>query len=672
MSRIIFRSIKWRNLLSYGNTWAEIKLDKSSSTIVVGKNGAGKSTFFEALHICLFGQSIRKLKKSQWVSNKNDKGLEVCVELEVGEDKYKIERGVKPDYFNIIKNGKEQLKESTLRDQQNFLNKEILGTEKTGFQITTQISKSGIQMFMSLSSEERKKFIDNMLSTSVFTEMAKMNKTNVDALKNEILTLSPALAKTDTFLSVKRDELVSTKKSKEESEKKWIEDKKKHIDSLERSIATLQAQLEKLPNDNVLKQDAQRTYDSSVQKLDALSKVDLSPGAVEEIKRKIADIVFNEVSLETLAELTQKRKSLAEAIELGRRKEAVLENDLKSLNVGFCNSCKQIVSEEHVKIEEAKTQKAYSLLKEDVEKFVAKLKLVDEKILVITTAQAENKERELQSKELNRALKNEEEKIRTAINVHTSNLNAARTDLARAQATLDMVDKVQEQAVSELQEKIEIVKASLTEEQALLLSPPALGVDWEKKISALTKGISEIEVLFEKQTKAYNEKADDLEYLNFISSILKEGGIKSTVIKKFLPIINKAVNENLVALGMFAHFKLNENFEDVIVFNGKEMSFTQFSEGEKLRINIALILAWRSMARLQGKINSNLLLFDETLDGSLDDQGYEALTDIFKSFDDLNVFIISHNSNKMENFVRSKIGVKKVGGFSIIVDAEEI
>ena len=159
------------------------------------------------------------------------------------------------------------------------------------------------------------------------------------------------------------------------------------------------------------------------------------------------------------------------------------------------------------------------------------------------------------------------------------------------------------------------------------------------------------------------------EYSELMSKMLKDSGIKTVIVRKYLPIINRVVNEKLAELGFFAKFTMDENFDETIMYNGvTERVFNQFSEGQKLRINIALILAWREIARLQGRMSSNLLMFDETLDVSLDDDGYESLTEIFNRMDNLNIFVISHNVQKMENFVRSKMRFEYVDGFSRLAD----
>ncbi len=150
--------------------------------------------------------------------------------------------------------------------------------------------------------------------------------------------------------------------------------------------------------------------------------------------------------------------------------------------------------------------------------------------------------------------------------------------------------------------------------------------------------------------------------------MLKDSGVKTVIVKRFLPIVNRVVNEKLAEMGFHAKFTMDENFDESILVNGNAYTFHQFSEGEKLRINLGLIMAWREVARMQGRMDSNLLMFDEQLDGSLDDDGYEALTDIFKLLGDLNVFIISHNSVKMENFVRTKLAFTKANGFSRVGD----
>lgn len=695
---IVFKWIRWKNLFSYGDTWTKIQLDRSQSTVITGKNGVGKSAFFEALHIGLFGQSIRPIKKQKWVCNKNNKGLLIEISLSDGEDDYLISRGVKPDMFTIVKNGQPLNERSSVREQQNVLNRDILKSDKVGFQITSLISKSGIQMFMSLKAEERRKFIDNMLGTSVFTEMSKSHKIGVEALKGEVDKTLLSLTRTSALIESKESEIVSTKSIIEASEKARVESLKVLVDQADSRLESLETEfslMQAIPavsreqiEDHEKKKASLDQYTATFhQKSETLKKEienssSLVDPEIEALRKRLDELTSTETpNIEAILNaLGAERKKVKALGDIKLKLEAKLINlrsNRDSLKGGFCSECKQEVSDEHVKTEQEK-------LEPEIEKLSSAILELNEKMAGVESSIEEETRKLDDAKEVGRNVSSvtaqlaREERNFEARKIEKVNslegelqrLIALGSELEeRVSDSAEYLKSGEDRKASEIKShisKIEKAKESVREAtQNVLQAPPK-----DDGLLPLREELKALKKAMEKISSIREEQASLQEYNSIITQMLKDGGFKTVVVKKFLPIVNRIVNEKLAELGFFAKFTLDENFDEKILYNGiEDMEFHQFSEGEKLRINLSLILAWREIARMQGRMHSNLLMFDESLDQSLDDDGYESLTGIFKLLDHLNVFIISHNSTKLENFVRSKLSVIKTNGFSRLGDA---
>ena len=651
MSYINFKWVRWKNLFSYGDNWTTVALDRSPSTLVIGKNGDGKSVFFEALHIALFGVPIRNLPiKGMVVSNKNNKGLLIETCFQIGEDEYIVRRGQKPDIFEIDLNGEAMDREASVRDMQNKLNRDILRSDKIGFQITTQISKSSpIQMFMSLNSVDRRKFVDNMLESFIFTEMAKLHKSNFDVLKTEISDSSLKLARMEASAEGKADELESAREfvlTMEDRRKAAIDrevlihegnitSKERAIVDTERKIAEMETRVD----------TAQESLTAAREALDA--------GKEAFAKVKPPELT---VDVESRQNRATKIKQFDALIMDAKVKMRSHESGVDSLNAGYCNACRQDVSEEHVANERqiiADKIEGLSLVLTEMTTKRDKLK-ADHESEGLEMEAHESRVREY------RDHKRDLETLQTAYDRAGDNAkNAARgrDDYATALEDAKAAIEAEEAKIAKLKK----AKKVKTEDPEAAEKVKTLEAQLEKLSTTLTE-----------QKTLHDEKSAEAEYCELMTKMLKDSGIKTVIIKKYLPVINRVVNEKLAELGFFAKFSMDENFDETIMYNGvTEMAFNQFSEGQKLRINIALILAWREIARLQGRMHSNLLMFDETLDVSLDDDGYESLTEIFNRMENLNIFVISHNVDKMQGFVTSKLKFEYVDGFSRLAEKSD-
>lgn len=684
MAQIRFKSVRWKNLFSYGDVWTTVQLDRSPSTLVIGKNGHGKSVFYEALHIGLFGVPIRKLpKKGMVVSDKNNKGMLIEVEFLIGEDHYVVRRGQKPDIFEIDLNGEPMDREASVKDMQNKLNRDILKSDKIGFQITTQISKSSeIQMFMSLDAANRRKFVDNMLESFIFTEMAKLHKSGYDVLKTQIQDSSLKLARAEASADGKAEEVESAREMLATMETRRVENIDREITMRRTSNDTRHFEVD---DRNIKLDDLQKSLENasakavaSRRKASALrKKYDALPVPVLDVDQTARK--HREMSIRAIADeavqiktgINSKIKELDEMRLDARAKMKSHESSIKSLNAGFCDACRQDVSEEHVAEERAKVDAKVAKLEEVIEAMDAKRERL------VKRMEDEVAETEVARARMQAEHDAEAEKIRAFDGVLRDHKDGEREVLDQEAAAERMEDEVArierdiKRVTSEKDKFDDAIDAEnaeirrLTESREMRVNDP----DAAAKVAELAAQLAKLVADLESKKGAHDEMAQRAEYNELMSKMLKDSGIKTVIVRKYLPIINRVVNEKLAELGFFAKFTMDENFDETIMYNGvTERVFNQFSEGQKLRINIALILAWREIARLQGRMSSNLLMFDETLDVSLDDDGYESLTEIFNRMEDLNIFVISHNVQKMENFVRSKMRFEYVDGFSRLAD----
>lgn len=666
---IKFTRVRWKNLFSYGNTWTEVDLSRSPSTLITGKNGGGKSVLFEALHILLTGSSIRPLKKVQWVNNKNNKGMLIEGEFSVGEDEYKVCRGVKPDLFTIEKNGTPMLQEASVREMQTVLNRDILRSDKIGLQITSIISKSGIQMFMSLKADERRKFIDNMLGCGVFTEMSKLHKSQFDALKTEIEGTTLSLTRQQALNEGKERELEGVIEMAAAAVVARKSNYERDLKALQGELAVARKRVAEAQADVSYGELARKDLETARARLalaEAAEVDDSSSADLKDAEHRLAMSIdgFVEVDTEAHRAKVNKVKELEFIITELQLKKRRLEEGMDSLKEGFCTACKQDVGEEHIKAERAKIAPKLMETESILDEMVGKINVlrvdiaaIDELIRGNSRADADKAtaERDIRrAKELLEASRARVEKAQAD----------ARNAVKRAEDLLADSDRRHAEGVEDAERTLGEVEAKIVQLKRRFEEPQAEDNRAEHLKDQLEKMRKDMEAL----CAVRDEQARKAEYFTLLATMLKDGGVKTVIVKRFLPIVNRLVNEKLMELGFFAKFTLDENFDEEIIVNAVPYTFHQFSEGEKLRINLALIMAWREIARMQGRMDCNLLMFDEQLDGSLDDDGYEALTDIFKLLDDLNVFIISHNPTKMENFVRSKMAMAKKDGFSKIVD----
>ena len=566
---IKFQIIRWKNLLSTGNAFTEIKLDKSTNTLIVGNNGAGKSTILDALCFGLFGKPFRKINKPNLVNSINNADAVVEVEFTIGKKKYRIVRGIKPNVFEIHCNGVMLNQDAKAKDYQDFLEKSIL---KFNFKSFTQIvilGSASFVPFMQLSPADRRTIIEELLDIQIFTSMNGLIKDRMSAIKDEY-----SKNKYATDLATEKIELQNQN----------IEEHKKHNDDevakKEQEIVTSELQITRLEKDIEL---IQKHITVLNKKIEDKTSVD----------SKSKKLILLESKLETNTKKIDKDIQFYE------------HNDT-------CPTCKQELEEtfKNTQLTERRTKKSE----------VAKgLESITAEIL------------KLQSRTVEIGL----------INKHITEHN---NEIVGHNSTVTAINKYN----VKLRKEIKLLsehKDTLSEDNEKL----------KELKSELAKLVQEQEQL-----------SIDKHYHEYAASLLKDNGIKTKIIKQYLPIINKLVNKYLKAMDFFVNFNLNESFEETIKSRHRdEFSYSNFSEGEKMRIDLALLFTWRQIAKLKNSTNTNLLILDEVFDSSLDSVGTDEFLKLIHDMgQDTNIFVISHKGDQLFDKFRSIIKFQKKNNFS--------
>ena len=569
---IVFKTIRWKNFLSTGNQFTEVSLTDTKSSLIVGANGAGKSTILDALTFALFGKPFRKINKPQLLNSINQSDCIVEVNFDIGRNKYTVIRGIKPNKFEIQQNGVTLDQDASAVDQQKYFEQTILKMNYKSFTQIVVLGSSTFVPFMRLPLAARREIIEDILDIQIFSTM------NV-SLKEKIKVINDELKDHEYKLSLVKEKIDMQKKFMLDIDKKNkedIQDKENRKEIL--LTEALDYETEILNNDK---------------------EIDTKTIAVSDTQTLKTTIT----KVSTLKEkLSTKRKSHA------KEKKFFEENDA-------CPTCGQSI-EEHFK------QEKITLLSDklaEVEKGVSDLgqQLSDLQVKENTFILLIDEINELNLK--NRQLNNEIKSLHKRIEELDNDIR-----------------KLRDSDVSQ-REQFSILK-SLSEDG--------------KRIQ-----------------ETISETKEEKDCLLTAAQLLKDSGIKTRIIKKYLPTMNKLINDYLEKMEFSASFMLNENFEEVIKSRYRdEFSYESFSEGEKARIDIALLLTWRSVAKLKNSVDTNLLILDEIFDGSLDQNGNSDLGWILKTFDEkTNVFVISHRDNMVDKFDRC-LRFEKHKNFSYVTE----
>lgn len=568
---IKFKSIEWKNFLSTGNSANKVLLDKQSTTLIVGKNGEGKSTILDALCFSLFGKPFRNINKPQLINSINGKNCLTIVEFEIAGKKYKIVRGIKPNIFEIWCAGELINQDAASKDYQKVLEQQILKLNYKTFTQVVILGSASFVPFMQLPGAQRREVIEDILDIRVFSTMNTLLKQRMQETKDEIV-------RTESALNLARERVDNQQKTI----KILLESRKDAVSAIQKKISDNEIQIITTNETiNVLNQD------------------------LGNLKSSIAD-----------------RKSVLEDIEKAKvlaNKKSHKNTDLDTTMSFFsendtCPQCEQGIPHAH-------------------------------KSSIIEQIQNELKQNERNIEEITTALGKLNERLET-INSIQEQMSDKNIEVSTANQTVTMLNKLNK----ELMEEIESAKNDTG------------NVDDEKQ---------KLKAMAEEALASLNKKTELIErkqYEELASNLLRDTGIKTTIIREYLPVMNKLINKYLASMDFYVTFELDETFTEKIRARYRdEFTYESFSEGEKMRIDLAILFTWRQIAKMKNSVNTNLLLLDEIFDSSLDVSGTDYFLNLMNTMGEkTNVFVISHKGDQLFDKFRSVIKFEKKNDFSII------
>lgn len=560
MKTLVFKNIKYKNLMSVGNSFIEISLDQHKNTLITGKNGSAKSTILEAIFYALFDQPFRKIKMAQLINSTNNKQLEVELQLTNGVDDVVIRRGQKPSIFEVLINNEKMDESGSKKDTQDRLEK-YLGINSVSFRQIVVLGTAGYKPFMELTTPERRKLVEDILDLSAIAQMDKLNK---DIIRNVNQELQMSTVKI-SGLDSKKESLIKINETQKIKQKEANERIQNQIDQLTTESASLKEQL--------------------------ISK-----------KKLYDQLEVTEFDLESFR---TKRDKIKEAITTINYQNQDLSKKIKLHELGKCPTCEGDLDSSHVS------------------DLVPKI--------------AEN---ETKKNKLNNVLQT----LETSYNRHIK--EKQEKELAK-------------DIVSDLANKFETIKTKILYLENSFLSMPE-SIDTSKEIEQCN---SELAILNNEKNDLISEKYDR----GILSELLKDSGVKAKVVEFYVPYLNQRINYYLELLEADYNFTLDSEFNEQIKSIGREnFSYFSFSEGEKARIDISMLFAWKDVAAKISGTSINILLLDELFDGSTDTEGKTGMMNILKSLQG-NVFVISHADHDPQSY-DMHIQMTKVGRFSQLTE----
>ena len=567
---IIFEKIRWKNLLSTGNQFTEVQLNNKATSLIIGTNGAGKSTILDALTFSLYGKSFRKINKAQLINSTNEKSCLVEIEFTVNSTKWKVERGIKPAVFKIYKDDEPLDQSHSALDQQKWLEQNVLKMNYKSFTQIVILGSSSFIPFMQLPSSSRREVVEELLDIKIFSSMNDIVKGRIRQIKDEIKTLDLKKESLKDKVDMQKDFIEKTENKSQED----IYVKEKNIGYLLNEENNFMNYNENLNLELVQLQNELKDVSNSTEKLREMGNIK------GKLSQKITGIV--------------------------KEHKFFTENRV-------CPTCEQNI---------------------------------EESFRVNRIEDSQNKAQELQEgyKKLQEAIK--EEELRESIfNQKSEEISKVLNGISTNNTQISGIQRQVRGLESEIQTITSQIANRNTEHEKL----------------------EEYRESLQDTYKLLADKKENILYYDFTYNLLKDGGVKSQIIKKYLPLINQQVNKYLQMMDFYINFKLDEEFSETIETPiHEDFSYSSFSEGEKMRIDLSLLFTWREIARMKNSVNTNLLIMDEVFDSSLDGMGTDEFLKIIKYvIKDANIFVISHKTG-MEDKFDSLLKFEKVKGFSTL------
>ena len=568
---IIFQKIRYKNFLSSGNQITEIHLNKSKSTLIVGQNGSGKSTALDALSFALFGKAHRNITKEQLINSINRKDCLTEVFFKIGKSQFNIIRGIKPNIFEIWKDGVMLNQSSHAKEYQKILEQNILKLNHKSFHQVVVLGSSSFIPFMQLRAYQRRAVIEDLLDINVFSKMNMILKESLSFQREKLKDITYKIDITQNKIETQKKYINDIKILNEEVK----EDKLTQIDNAYHEVIELKQRIKV----------AQGDYDLHIPKVEKNLKE------------------YNDLKQANMHAMARVRSKIESVVKNAKFYEDHLE----------CPTCTQSITQEvrETKIQESKSEA--KALQKNMEE------LSEKSEGIMNALEAVNSHQEYYREVL-------------------SDINNDNKEITRLNELMTKLNR-------------EVNSSSTTD------------------VDNANEELNNIKISLSKLTDEKSDLDNELKYSSAIIEMLRDTGIKTKIIKQYLPIINKFVNQYLQVLDFFVHFDLDENFQETIKSRHRDaFSYDSFSEGEKQRIDLSLLFSWRQIAKMKNSISTNLLILDETFDSSLDHDGVENLLKILYTLtNDTNVFVISHKREVLDDKFENKIEFTKEKNFSKIL-----
>ena len=570
---IVFEEIKWKNFLSTGNSFTEVKIDDAPSHLILGSNGAGKSTLLDALCFVLFNKPFRKIIRRQLINSINERECLVEIKFYIGSVKYKVIRGIKPNVFEIYRNGQLLDQDAANKDYQTYLEKSILKFNFKSFTQVVILGSSTFVPFMQLTAPNRREVIEDLLDIQIFSRMNLLLKDRVKDVKDTQKECEHLMQIAEQQVAMQTNTINNMEKMNDDYMKRLHD----QFDENEKRVAELQ---EEVKNKKKL---------------------------IEEYGLKVNNMPDNQKLHEELRDMRAKIKS---NLKRAQKEVAFYKNNDE------CPTCTQ--------------------------KLPAKLKKKN----------VESAEERV-------------EKMTGGLDDITVKINDCFHTIKQQKETCDKITTVQTEILGHQRE----TESLLIKSKKILTDTEAEAPDVKKEKTKLSDFVKNHKKTAKDCAKV-NHEADNLKT---VSSLLRDGGIKSRIIAKFIPIINQRINKYLQSMDFFVNFTLDEEFNEIIKSRFRdEFSYASFSEGEKQKIDLSLLFTWRDIAKMKNSAATNLLILDEVFDSSLDSASTEELFKILRGLDSkTNFFVISHKGDILLDKFDTTLRFEKVNDFSKVVTDDD-